>query len=121
MVTKRSKNDPFGLGSISFPVKPIKLKPLKVTPMKVPSWKDYGFSGLNLTDSYDKPTIKRTPIPQSIKTAILIRTNGKCEKCKTSLKGLIPDIHHKNLDPSDHRKVNLIVICPNCHRKLHSK
>ena len=121
MATRKRKNDPFGSGSISLPVKPIKVKPFKLTPMKLPTLEDYGLKGLNVTDPYDKPTIKRTPIPQSIKTAILIRSNGKCEKCKTSLKGLTPDIHHKNLDPSDHRKVNLIVICPNCHRKIHSK
>lgn len=121
MVTKRSKNDPLGFGSISFPIKPMQIKPLKVAPLKMPSLDDFGFKGLNSSDPYDAPTGKRTPIPQSVKTAILIRSNGKCEKCKTSLKGLTPDIHHKNLNPSDHRKVNLLVICPNCHRKIHSK
>jgi hypothetical protein len=120
MAAKKQKDNPFGLGPVSFPVKTMKLKPFKITPPKIPSWKDYGFTGLNLTDSYDKAPSKRTPIPQSVKTAILIRSNGKCENCKTSLKGLTPDIHHKNLDPSDHRKVNLKVLCPNCHRRIHS-
>lgn len=120
MVTRKRKNDPFGLGSVTFPVKPMKLNPLKVTPIKLPPWNEYGFTGLNLSDSYDKTPSKRTPIPQSVKTAILIRSNGKCENCNTSLKGLTPDIHHKNLDPSDHRKVNLKVLCPNCHRKIHT-
>ena len=72
MVTRKSKDDPFGLGSITLPVKPMKVKPFKVPPVKLPSWENYGFTGLNLTDSYDKTPAKRTPIPQSIKTAILI-------------------------------------------------
>jgi len=31
----------------------------------------------------------------------------------------MPDLHHKNQDPSDNRKANIIVLCPNCHRKAH--
>lgn len=50
---------------------------------------------------------------------MLIRSKGKCEKCKISLKGLKPDLHHKNQDPRDHGFANLIVLCPNCHRKAH--
>jgi hypothetical protein len=121
MAPRKKKSDPFGFGSVAFPVKPLKIKPVKITPIKLPSWEDFGFTGFNQTDSYDKKSIKRTPIPQSIKTAILLRSEGHCEKCNRSLRGLTPDIHHKNLDPGDHRKVNLMVVCPNCHREIHSK
>jgi len=84
-------------------------------------YRDYGITGINITDRYDDKTKERIPIPQGVKTDVLLRSKGKCEKCKTSLQGLKPDIHHKNMNPSDNRKANLIVLCPNCHRKIHSK
>ncbi len=117
MATRRKK-DPFGIEPIKIPKFP-DLKPIKVDPPKI-TWQDLCFTGLNTVDKYDQKKA-RVPIPQGIKTEILLRCKGKCEKCHTSLKGLKPDIHHKNQDPGDNRKVNLMVVCPNCHRKLHTK
>ncbi|ABN57777.1 hypothetical protein DSECCO2_229170 [anaerobic digester metagenome] len=120
MATRRKK-DPFDLEPIKLP----KLTLPKTPKIKEPvlpkiTWEGLGFTGLNTIDQFDEKK-KRVPIPQSIKTEILLRCKGKCEKCHTSLKGLKPDIHHKNRDPADNRKVNLLVVCPNCHRKLHTK
>ena len=81
----------------------------------------FDFKGFNVTDKYDDKKKKRKPIPMGMQKELLVGCKGKCKKCKTSLKGLKPDIHHKNLDPSDNRKANLIVLCPNCHRKAHHK
>ena len=30
-------------------------------------------------------------------------------------------LHHKNLNPKDNRIVNLVLVCPNCHDKIHQK
>jgi hypothetical protein len=119
----RRRKDPMGMGSIKLPKIPA-MKVPKVPAIKLPkvdkiTWKDLGFTGLNSIDRYDERKT-RTPIPQGTKTDVLLRSKGKCEKCGKSLKGLKPDIHHKNRNPSDHRKGNLLVLCPNCHRLVHS-
>lgn len=84
-------------------------------------WGGFDLSGLNITDRYDDKNKDRVPIPQGLQKDLIIRSRGKCEKCKTSLEGLKPDIHHKNSDPSNNEKRNLIVLCPNCHRRAHYK
>ena len=59
---------------------------------------------------------KRTPIPSKTRAWVLSIADHKCEKCgeKTN------EIHHENLDPSDHRIGNLKVLCKKCHRKSHT-
>lgn len=54
-----------------------------------------------------------------MKNELLVRSKGKCQICKISLKGMKPDIHHKNQDPSDNKISNLMVLCRNCHSKMH--
>lgn len=54
-----------------------------------------------------------------MKHELLVRSKGKCQKCRISLKGMKPDIHHKNRDPSDNKISNLMVLCRNCHSKMH--
>lgn len=67
---------------------------------KIEIWKDLEIKGLNATDRYDDKKAKRVPIPQGLQKEVIIRSKGKCEKCKITLKGLKPDLHHKNQDPS---------------------
>ena len=62
---------------------------------------------------------KRKPIPQGIKNELLVRSKGICQRCRIPLKGMKPDIHHKNQDPSDNNISNLMVLCRNCHSKMH--
>ena len=61
----------------------------------------------------------RVPVPISLQKEIFIRSKGKCERCKKSLKGLKPHIHHKDKSPKNNKKSNLILLCPNCHSKQH--
>jgi hypothetical protein len=68
---------------------------------------------------YGPKETKRTPIKGGTRTNILADSGAKCQNCKHSLKGLKPHIHHKNGNPKDNRKSNLILVCPNCHSKLH--
>jgi len=56
-------------------------------------------------------------VPQSIRTKLLIRSEGKCERCHKSLKGLTPHIHHIDGERKNNKISNLIVLCPNCHSK----
>lgn len=62
---------------------------------------------------------KRKPVRTGTRINILADSGAKCQKCKKSLKGLKPHIHHKNHNPKDNKKGNLILLCPNCHSKVH--
>ncbi len=55
-------------------------------------------------------------LPRYKRTYILQRAGYKCENpsCKTGGK---PDIHHINLNNSDHNIKNLIALCAYCHRE----
>jgi len=77
--------------------------------------------GINQVDIWGtgREKKKRKPIRTGTKTNILADSGAKCQKCRKPLKGLKPHIHHKNHNPSDNRKGNLILLCPNCHSKMH--
>jgi 5-methylcytosine-specific restriction endonuclease McrA len=64
---------------------------------------------------------KRKPVKQSERTKVLVRAQGKCEKCRNSLEGLKPNIHHIDGNPKNNKLSNLKVLCPNCHSKAHNK
>ena len=70
-------------------------------------------------DIYRPKESKRKPIKSGTRTNLMADSGAKCQKCKHSLKGLKPHIHHKNGNPKDNRPSNLILVCPNCHSKLH--
>jgi len=66
---------------------------------------------------------RRKPIPISLQKKLLLRCKGKCEMpdcdvdfVKESVK---PHIHHIDGNPKNNKPSNLIVVCPNCHSKLH--
>ena len=69
----------------------------------------------------DEP--KRKSVRTSDRKHLLDYQNGKCGKCKKSFKkmGVRKIVHHKNLNPKDNRIINLILVCPNCHDKIHQK
>ncbi len=78
---------------------------------------------LGLTE-YDIKKIKdgkRPPIPESTLNKLLYETNATCCICKNSENGIV--IHHiKEWHISkSHDIENLIVLCPNCHSKVHAK
>lgn len=75
----------------------------------------------NTTDFDKKGKKVRTKISISLTKDLFIRAKGKCEKCTRPLKGLTPHIHHKDRNPSNNKPSNLLVICPNCHSKIHKK
>ena len=58
---------------------------------------------------------KRIPIPQSVRSKVLVRAKGECEKCHLNLRNVKPNFHHKDGDPRNNKPSNLIVLCPNCH------
>lgn len=64
---------------------------------------------------------RREPIPRSLRTDLLSRCEGKCEKCGLNFykEGVKPHFHHIDGNPKNNKPSNLIVVCPNCHSKLH--
>ncbi|MEM2263429.1 MAG: HNH endonuclease signature motif containing protein [Candidatus Bathyarchaeia archaeon] len=68
---------------------------------------------------WEKP--QREPVPRSLRTELLLRCKGKCEKCGLTFyeEGVRPHFHHKDGDPNNNKPSNIIVVCPNCHSKLH--
>lgn len=69
------------------------------------------------------PKQKRKNVGKTIRKVLLKYQDGKCWMCKKSFKDMKvrPVLHHKNLDPKDNRISNLVLICPNCHDKIHQK
>jgi hypothetical protein len=69
----------------------------------------------------DEP--KRKHVRKSDREHLLDYQKGKCGRCKQSFKrkGVRPKVHHKNLNPKDNRIVNLVLVCPDCHDKIHQK
>jgi len=71
----------------------------------------------------DNSKKRRKPVPLSLQKELLLRCKGKCELCgldfyKSKIK---PEFHHKDGNPKNNRPSNLIVLCPNCHTKIHSR
>lgn len=67
--------------------------------------------------------VKRKPVRTSDRKHLLEFQKGKCGKCKKSFKVMKvrPHLHHKNGNPKDNRIVNMVLLCPNCHDKIHQK
>ena len=67
------------------------------------------------------PPRKRVPVRKSDRKFLLKHQKGTCWRCKKSFKQMSvrPILHHKNLNPKDNRISNIILICPNCHDKIH--
>lgn len=64
---------------------------------------------------------RRPPVPQSIKTKVLQRSKGKCERCHKNVigRGLKPRYHHKDGNPFHNTVSNVVMVCNDCHDKLH--
>jgi hypothetical protein len=77
---------------------------------------------IKIYDPYAKPK-KRISVRTSDKKHLLDYQNGKCNRCKKSFKQMKvrPILHHKNLNPKDNRITNMILVCSNCHDKIHQK
>ena len=67
----------------------------------------------------NKKKSRRKPISRGSLRDVYNRAGGECEKCGGSLRGIRGHIHHKNRKPRDNRMSNLLVICNNCHARIH--
>lgn len=84
-------------------------------------WKPIKIPKIDLFDYTKSGKKVRVPVSISLQKEIFIHSKGECEMCKKSLKGLKPHIHHKDKNPKNNKKSNLILLCPNCHSKQHLK
>ena len=66
---------------------------------------------------------KRKPVRASDRKHLLSYQKGRCWKCKKSFSkmGVRKIVHHKNLNPKDNKISNVVLVCPNCHDKIHQK
>lgn len=66
---------------------------------------------------------KREPVRKSDREHLLDYQGGKCWSCHRSFRqmGVRPILHHKNLNPKDNRITNMVLICSNCHDRIHQK
>lgn len=64
---------------------------------------------------------RRPSIPQGIKTKVLQRSRGRCERCHKDVigRGLKPKYHHKDGNPSHNTASNVVLLCNDCHDKVH--
>jgi len=76
-----------------------------------------------MLQSFMFETKKRKRVSKGLRDLILKAQGGKCKRCGKSIrrKGVRPILHHKNLNPKDNRPSNLVVVCPDCHDKIHQK
>jgi len=60
----------------------------------------------------------REPIPTALYKQVMSRANGRCQNpdCPYHSK---PEVHHINHNNADNVLINLIALCPNCHRDAH--
>lgn len=73
--------------------------------------KEGGFDLQEYKSTYDECSNLSTQVILYIKNAV-----GCCQCCG-ELK--ILDLHHINLNPKDNRPCNHVILCPNCHAKIH--
>jgi 5-methylcytosine-specific restriction endonuclease McrA len=65
---------------------------------------------------------RKGPIPKELRLEILERDNNECQwgiNCSTSKKIKL-NVHHRDCNPDNNEKNNLITLCPRCHRFYHS-
>ena len=64
---------------------------------------------------------RRPSTPQGIKTKVLQRSKGRCERCHKDVigRGLKPRYHHKDGTPSHNVASNVVLLCNDCHDKVH--
>jgi len=64
---------------------------------------------------------RRPPIPQGIKTEVQQRSRGRCERCRKDVigRGLKPRYHHKDGNPFHNTVSNVVLLCNDCHDKVH--
>lgn len=61
--------------------------------------------------------IRKNRVPDKLRKEVLERDNYECQICgQKSYLGL----HHFNNKESDHRIMNLLTLCPACHRLVHN-
>ena len=60
----------------------------------------------------------REYIPTSIKQQVYARSRGRCERPRCSYSAKL-HIHHIDKNPSNNSPANLLVVCPNCHARIH--
>ncbi len=63
----------------------------------------------------------RKPVGSGIKSQVLARSRGRCERCGKNVigLGLKPRYHHKDGNPSHNTPSNIILLCNDCHDKVH--
>ena len=83
----------------------------------------FGFNTSSIDEMLYGKQPKRTSIRTSDRKHLLEFQHGKCAKCKKSFKQMKVRtiLHHKNLNPKDNRITNMILVCPNCHDKIHQR
>lgn len=77
--------------------------------------------GIN-DDFFNRGNAKyRKPVTSGLKSQVLIRSRGRCERCHKAVisLGLKPRYHHKDGNPSHNTISNVVLLCNDCHDKVH--
>jgi len=63
----------------------------------------------------------RKPVGSGLKSQVLARSRGRCERCGKNVVslGLKPRYHHKDGNPSHNTPSNVVLLCNDCHDKVH--
>lgn len=65
---------------------------------------------------------ERKPLPTYIRDEIVFRDKNTCQHCKKeAYNGVFPpEVHHKDNNPENNELNNLILLCYDCHKFVHS-
>ncbi len=78
---------------------------------------------MQLIDTWGTKPKKRIHVGKLDRKALLKYQGGKCANCRKPFAKMRvrPILHHKNLNPKDNRLSNIILVCSNCHDRIHQK
>jgi hypothetical protein len=70
-------------------------------------------------ETTEKSKVRSKKTIHAGKGKVTVQAKARCQRCRGSLFGFMPNIHHKNGNPLDNSPNNLIALCQICHDKEH--
>ena len=58
-------------------------------------------------------------VPLGVQKKLFIRSRGYCEKCGLDLAFVEGEIHHRDRNRENNKMENLLLLCKNCHSRMH--
>jgi len=67
-----------------------------------------------------RKAIRRKRIPQQLQAQILGEQRNQCVNCGCAFTHVAPEFHHIDGKRNNNKRNNLVALCPNCHKRVHT-